>query len=119
MVVTIKEENLFGVTVNGKSVERQGENGFYSISIPTGIKREEVVVMAKDEGGNISEEKLIVGPAWMKDGIVGEGSYYLEPGIQYGFSEQSDWRKEGDSTVYAGGVHFYAREEGEVTFSAN
>ncbi len=119
VVVTLKEENPFAVTVNGKTVESREENGFYLISIPTGIKREEVVVVVKDEAGNVSEENITVGPAWMKDGIVGEGTYYLEPGVQYSFSTQSDWCNDSDNMVYAGGVHFYVKEEGEATFSAN
>ena len=59
---------------------------------------------------------MILGPAWLKDGIVGEGTYYLETGEEYYFPSGSDWSKSGDNTVYIGGSSFYANTEGEVTF---
>ena len=115
--IDFTESNLKIVTVDDKIVDiTSDEDGNYSFMIETGMRRMTHVVILQDEAGNETKVSLIVGPAWLKDGIVGEGNYYLEAGEEYHLPAGSDWSKSGDNTVYVGGSAFYANKEGEVTF---
>lgn len=115
--IDFTENNFKTATVDGKLVEvTSDEEGNHSFAIETGIRRLTYVLVLTDEAGNETKVSFILGPAWLKDGIVGEGNYYLETGEEYHFPAGDDWEKAGDNTVYAGGSSFYANTEGEVTF---
>ncbi len=117
VTVDFTDRHFKTVTVNGEVMEVvTDENGEYSFAVETGMRRMSYVIVLKDEAGNETKVSLIFGPAWLKDGIVGEGDYYLETGEEYHFPTGSGWVKSGDTTVYAGGSSFYANSEGEVTF---
>lgn len=112
-----EEANLKEVSIDGKEAEVvQNEDGSYSVAMETGMRRLTHVLSVKDEAGNETKISLITGPAWLKDGIIGEGNYYLETGMEYHTPEGSQWSMEGDATVYAGGIDFYANKEGEFNF---
>lgn len=118
MEVSFREDNFDSVSVNGENVTAtEYSDGQYGFAIESGIKRMTYTITVTDEAGNETEVSIVMGPAWLEDGVVGEGEYYLETGEEYSFPENSQWKKEGDSTVYAGGVSFYANKEGMVTFS--
>ena len=74
-------------------------------------------ILLTDEAGNQTEITVTVGPAWLKDGIVGEGEYYLETQEEYHFPKEGEWQKAGDNTIYAGGADFYSTAEGTADFS--
>ncbi|MBO5342018.1 MAG: hypothetical protein J6A73_04960 [Lachnospiraceae bacterium] len=113
-----EEANLKAVSVDGKEAEViQNEDGSYSVAMETGMRRLTHVLSVKDEAGNETKISLITGPAWLKDGIIGEGNYYLETGMEYHTPEGSQWSMAGDATIYAGGIDFYANKEGEFSFS--
>lgn len=117
VTIDFTDQHFKTVTVNGEVMEVVAdENGEYSFAVETGMRRMSYVIVLKDEAGNETKVSLIFGPAWLKDGIVGEGDYYLETGEEYHFPTGSSWVKSGDTTVYAGGSSFYANSEGEVTF---
>lgn len=117
VTVDFTDHHFKTVTVNGEVMEVvTDENGEYSFAVETGMRRMSYVIILKDEAGNETKVSLIFGPAWLKDGVVGEGDYYLETGEEYHFPDGSNWVKTGDNTVYAGGSSFYANSEGEVTF---
>ncbi len=116
--IDFTENNLKTVTLDGEIVEvTTNAAGNHTFAVETGMKRLTYVVILKDEAGNETKVSLILGPAWLKDGIVGEGRYYLETGEAYHLPSGSNWSKTGDRTVYVGGSDFYANSEGEVTFS--
>lgn len=116
--INFEETNLKTVSVDGKEVEvTENEDGSYAIALEAGMRRLTHTVLLKDEAGNETKVSLIVGPAWLKDGIIGEGNYYLETGEEYHTPEGSEWTMSGDKTVYSGGIGFYANSEGEVTFT--
>lgn len=117
VTIYFTDQHFKTVTVNGEVMEVVAdENGEYSFAVETGMRRMSYVIVLKDEAGNETKVSMIFGPAWLKDGIVGEGDYYLETGEEYHFPTGSGWVKSGDATVYAGGSSFYANSEGEVTF---
>lgn len=117
VTVDFTDRHFKTVTVNGEVMEVvTDENGEYSFAVETGMRRMSYVIVLKDEAGNETKVSMIFGPAWLKDGIVGEGDYYLETGEEYHFPIGSGWVKSGDNTVYAGGSSFYANSEGGVTF---
>ena len=117
VTIYFTDQHFKTVTVNGEVMEVVAdENGEYSFAVETGMRRMSYVIVLKDEAGNETKVSMIFGPAWLKDGIVGEGDYYLETGEEYHFPTGSNWVKSGDATVYAGGSSFYANSEGEVTF---
>lgn len=117
VTINFTDQHFKTVTVNGEVMEVVAdENGEYSFAVETGMRRMSYVIVLKDEAGNETKVSMIFGPAWLKDGIVGEGDYYLETGEEYHFPTGSNWVKSGDATVYAGGSSFYANSEGEVTF---
>lgn len=116
--VDFTDKHIKTAIVNGETVEiTTDETGEHSLAVETGMRRMSYVIVLKDEAGNETKVSMILGPAWLKDGIVGEGDYYLETGEEYHFPEGSEWVKSGDNTVYSGGASFYANSEGEVTFS--
>ena len=115
--VYVAEENLKTVKLDGKIVQVVAEeDGSNSFVVETGIRRLSHTIEVMDEAGNSAKISVITGPAWLKDGIIGEGEYYLETGEEYHMPEGSNWSIDGDNTVYAGGCDFYANKEGEVTF---
>ncbi len=118
MEVTFKEEHFDSLTVNGKKAEAvEYADGLYGFTIQSEVRKMTYDIIIKDDAGNETKVSLVLGPAWMEDGVVGEGEYYLEPGVEYSFPESGQWKMSGDNTVYAGGVHFYANKEGTVTFT--
>jgi hypothetical protein len=119
-VVTLQMEDAHFKTlmIDGKVVEAvTDENGNHTYAMETGLRRLTYTVTLKDEAGNETEISLILGPAWLKDGIIGEGEYYLETKEKYHMPSGSNWSMSGDTTVYTGGTDFYANKEGQVTFS--
>ncbi len=67
-----------------------------------------------DNAGNQAKYLIRVCPAWMKDGVVPEGTVYLESGVQY-FLGDGNWSINEEATIYVGNTSFYATE-GEYTF---
>ncbi len=115
--VNFSEEHFETAKVDGKEAEvMQKEDGTYTFAVETGMKRLTHTIVLADEAGNETTVSLIIGPAWLEDGIVGDGSFYLETGVEYHLPAGDDWTMEGDDTVYVGGNGFYAGREGEVTF---
>ena len=116
--VNFFEDNFDSVTVNEESVEVEDySDGQYGFAIESGMKRMTFTIKVKDDAGNETMVSVIIGPAWLEEGIVGEGEYYLEKGVEYSFPANAQWQKDGDNTVYSGGVSFYSNEEGVVTFT--
>lgn len=116
--VCFEEKYFDTVTVNGETVTAEkSADGKYSFSLEAGIKRLACDIVITDKAGNETKVTVTIAPAWLEDGIVGEGEYYLETGEAYSFPQNSQWQKAGDATVYAPGVSFYAEKEGSVTFT--
>jgi len=117
LAIDFTEEHFKTAKVDGKIVEvTSEENGAHSLVIESGVRRLSHTIELVDEAGNSTKISVIIGPAWLKDGIIGEGEFYLEEDEEYHMPSGSNWSIDGDNTVYAGGCDFYANKEGEVTF---
>lgn len=118
MQFSFVEDYYQSVTINGEEAELlSGEGNIHTVAFAAAIKRMTYNILLTDEAGNQTEITVTVGPAWLKDGIVGEGEYYLETQEEYHFPKEGEWQKAGDNTIYAGGADFYSTIEGTADFS--
>ncbi len=118
MQFSFVEDYYQSVTINGEETEILSDEGnIFTVAFSAAIKRMTYTIILTDEAGNQTEIMVTVGPAWLKDGIVGEGEYYLEAQEEYHFPKEGEWQKAGDNTIYAGGTDFYSTAEGIADFS--
>lgn len=114
--VKVTEENIVGVSIDGIETEYTEEDGQVTFIVSADKKTVTKEISIEDIAGNITKCQIIISPEWMKDGIIGNGTYYLE-GDEYTFAQGNEWTVSGDATVYAPGTKFYATVEGEYTVS--
>lgn len=114
--VKVTEENIVGVSIDGIETEYTEEDGQVTFFVSADKKTVTKEISIEDIAGNVTKCQIIISPEWMKDGIIGNGTYYLE-GDEYTFAQGSEWTVSGDATVYAPGTKFYATVEGEYTVS--
>ncbi len=118
--VEVTEKHIWAIYINNSEVTgfwEQDDSGSYTYPIDVGYKKEEYVIRIDDKADNETEISVYLAPAWMEEGIVGAGQYYLHAGEEYSLPAGSDWKVEGDTTVYSGGINFYAATERMHTFA--
>lgn len=113
--ITIRDENLSSILVNGNKVKFTGTNAKVTLEANKGKK--EYRITASDLAGNQKTVNITVAPSWMKDGVIPSGlSIRLMRGQAYMLGN-GQWRVNGDTTTYAGSQKFYVGSEGDYVFT--
>ena len=109
--VTITDENLSSITVNGSAVEVSGN----SVDITLKPSDEVYSIVATDTAGNRTQYTVEVLETWVRDGITTNGKKNLKNARMYKLGS-GKWTVAGDDTVYTGGGSFYVKNGGEYDF---
>ncbi|MDE7266324.1 MAG: hypothetical protein K2N89_02540 [Lachnospiraceae bacterium] len=109
--VTITDENLSSVTVNGSAVEVSGNSVDITLIPSDGAYS----IVAEDTAGNRTQYTVEVLETWIRDGITTNGKKNLKSARMYKLGG-GKWTVAGDNTVYAGGGSFYVKNGGEYDF---
>ena len=109
--VTITDENLSSVTVNGGAVEVSGN----SVDITLKPSDDVYSIVATDTAGNRTQYTVEVLETWIRDGITTNGKKNLKNTRMYKLGS-GKWTVAGDNTVYTGGGSFYVKNGGEYDF---
>lgn len=112
--LSIYDENLQQVIINGKSQEVTGTRFDTELMVASGIEKYEIVV--EDKAGNVTKATIRVAEDWVKSGdIPTDTSVNLLKGSPYKFGSGT-WKIDGDTTKYNGNQTFYISEDGAYTF---
>lgn len=112
--VTVTDENLQTVTVNGTVVEVTDNRAEFILK-----PSEEVYqIVAEDKAGNRTQYTVEVWETWVRDGISTNGKKKLRTARLYKLGS-GQWTVDGDSTIYQGGGTFYVKNGGEYDFKKN
>lgn len=115
VVITVRDDNLSRILVNGKAAEFTGTSA--EISLDGEKHKKGYQITAIDLAGNKSTVNITVAPDWMKSGVVPAGSpVYLMTNQGYTLGNGA-WKVGGDATTYTGSQTFYVDSEGEYTFT--
>lgn len=109
--VTISDENLKRVTLNGLTWSFQG-NAAQMVLTPAVSA---YVITAEDDAGNTVKYTFTVNETWYRTGITANGRKHLMPGKPYRLGN-GQWTVSGDATVYSGGISFYVPKDGDYAF---
>lgn len=109
--ITITDENLRTVTVNGEAVAISGN----SVDITLKPSEEAYKIIAEDTAGNVTEYMIEVLETWVRDGITTDGKRMLRSARMYKLGS-GQWTVDGDRTVYSGDGTFYVKDSGEYDF---
>ena len=113
--ITIKDDNLAQVLVNGEAVEIENHMAILQLSSNLGEETYEITCI--DVAGNTSKTTVVVAADWMKDRMIPEGST-VRLSTEYSYQlGGGTWQVQGDGTSYAGGSTFYVTSDGEYTFT--
>lgn len=115
VLITITDDNLSKVLVNGEEVELKDHTAVLKLSSNLGEETYEITCV--DDAGNTNKTVIVVAAEWMKNRTVPEGSIVrLSRDYSYKFGSGT-WKVDGDGTEYAGGSTFYVGSDGEYSFS--
>lgn len=115
VLITITDDNLSKVLVNGEEVELKDHTAVLNLSSNLGEETYEIICV--DDAGNTNKTVIVVAAEWMKNRTVPEGSMVrLSRDYSYKFGSGT-WKVDGDGTEYAGGSTFYVGSDGEYSFS--
>ena len=109
--VTVTDEHLHSITVNGKAVEVSNNRADITLTPAEDVYK----IIAVDEAGNKTEYTVEVLETWVRDGITTNGKKKLRHERLYKLGS-GQWTIDGDSTVYSGGGSFYVKSGGEYNF---
>lgn len=109
--VTVTDENLHTVTVNGEAVEVLNNRADIILKPSEDVYK----IVAADKAGNQTELTVEVLETWVRDGIIANGKKKLRRERLYKLGS-GQWTIDGDSTVYSGGGTFYVKNSGEYNF---
>lgn len=109
--VTVTDENLHTVTVNGEAVEVLNNHADIILKPSEDVYK----IVASDKAGNETELTVEVLETWVRDGIITNGKKKLRRERLYKLGS-GQWTIDGDSTVYSGGGTFYVKNSGEYHF---
>lgn len=117
MAVTVTDDNLKSVTLNGMTIDIA--DGKATVNLVRSDSKDKYVLKAKDAAGNTKVITFYLAPEWMEEGTVPSGqAVKLSKGTPYSFGNGT-WTVSGDTTTYAGGVTFYVANDGQYTFQSN
>lgn len=105
--VTVTDENLHSVTVNGEAVTVIDNRAEFTIEPSDNTYK----IIATDVAGNRAECMIDVWETWVRDGITTSGKKYLRRSRIYKLGS-GRWSVAGDNTVYQGGGTFYVKNDG-------
>lgn len=112
---TLEDDNLYSVTVNGESCDFSGKT--CTVELKAGKDTEVKTIIATDEAGNKISFTVVLSPAWMSTNTMPVGKpVTLRSNICYKLEGGSNWKINGDDTVYFGGNDFYVKKNGDFTF---
>ncbi|MDE7207851.1 MAG: hypothetical protein K2N90_11975, partial [Lachnospiraceae bacterium] len=109
--VTVTDENLSTVTVNGEAVEVINNCANIVLHPAEDVYK----IAAADKAGNKTELTVEVLETWVRDGIITNGKKKLRRERIYKLGS-GQWTVDGDSTIYSGGGTFYVKNGGEYDF---
>ena len=117
LIAMARDRSLDKIYVDGEEVEVTDDgNGGKLFELPVGKKKQSESLKLIDQAGNEKTLNVITAPAWMKDGIIGEGEFYLETGTPYKTPSEGTCYLEADGCEYMWGIVFWAKNEGDHTF---
>ncbi len=117
MAVTVTDENLASVTLNGMTINVTDGKAVANLLVSD--TKDKYVLRAQDSAGNTRVVTFYLAPEWMEEGTVPSGNaVQLYKGTPYSFGSGT-WTVSGDTTSYAGGVTFYVENDGQYTFQSN
>lgn len=111
--ITVSDENLFSVTLNGKAVEI--ENNKAAIFLKEGKETQKYQIEAKDYAGNREAVSFSISPYTGNNNEITVGKVELKKGTEY-ILGKGNWKISGDSTVYEGRNIIFVKEDGEYDF---
>lgn len=112
--ITVQDNHLKTVTVNGEPVETDGNVKNLTLTSDSGISVYEIVTT--DQAGNSTTVTVTVAAEWTQTGNIPSGlAVRLEAGQPYKF-DSGTWKVSGDDTCYTGNSTFYIKEGGTYTF---
>lgn len=109
--VTVTDENLRSVTVNGEAVAVSDDRAKVTLKPSDNVYK----IIAEDMAGNRTEYTIEVLETWVRDGITGDGIKNLRAARIYKLGG-GQWTVAGDKTVYQGGRTFYVKNGGAYDF---
>ena len=113
--ITITDDNLRQVFVNGEPVEF--ENGKAVLTLSSNQGEENYEIIGVDDAGNKKTIHVVVAADWMKTRQIPAGEK-VKLFSKYSYTLGSGtWTVSGDSTTYTGGTSFRVKSDGEYTFS--
>lgn len=110
--VTVTDENLHSVTVNGAAVTVIDNRAEFTLEPSDNTYK----IIATDTAGNKTECTVDVWETWVRDGITSNGKKYLRRSRIYKLG-RGRWSVAGDNTVYQGGGTFYVKSDGTYHFN--
>ena len=119
LIISVTDDNLLSLTVNGKAVNLTAQGGTLTLSPGNGIKIFEIV--AEDKAGNINTIEITLMASWLESRIIpADLRLPLDPGEGYtldlGTWVVTDENGNEDTTVYNGGVQIFVNGKGEYIF---
>ncbi|MBQ8527502.1 MAG: hypothetical protein IJ429_03425 [Lachnospiraceae bacterium] len=112
--ITVADENLSEVTVNGEKVKCRDGKAEVTLNSENGSVKYEII--AKDKAGNKKKITITMASSWVDGGVVpNESKVKLVKNQPYTLGS-GKWKVEGDTTCYAGGNQFYVKSEGTFEF---
>lgn len=112
--VTVTDENLRLVTVNGVAAEISDNCANITLKPSDDVYQ----IAAEDAAGNRIQYTVEVWETWVRDGISTNGKKKLRTARLYKLGS-GQWTVDGDSTIYQGGGTFYVKNGGEYDFKKN
>lgn len=113
--VSISDENLLQVKVNGIDIAFSGKNTLIDLVPEDGLQK--FTIEAVDKAGRKTVRTVTVMEEWRKDNVVPRGkSVKLIGGEKY-TAGSDGFNVEGDSSSYSGGITFYVPSDMKVTIN--
>lgn len=109
--VTVTDENLRSVTVNGEVAVISDNRAEVTLKPSDNVYK----IIAEDMAGNRTEYTVEVLETWVRDGITSDGKKNLRAARIYKLGG-GKWTVAGDKTVYQGGRTFYVKTGGAYDF---
>ena len=113
--ISISDENLEKVTLNGVRVNFQ--NGKTSLSLESKNSKKAYEIIATDKAGHETVVKVTVAAKWLENKVIPAGqTIILNAGEEYALPD-GNWTITGDDTVYTGGMKIYVAKDTELVFT--
>ena len=115
-IISVSDDNLDKIYVNGEEVSFTGTKKDIELLIEDLISEETFEIKAVDKAGRETTYTITLVSEWYQKGVIPKGAKVkVTKGKKMTLGDGATG-VEGDSSVYANGITFYASEDGELTF---